>query len=220
MLLIEMLLVLQEVQFPDWFLPYHTPYEIVATMHRLFPAYMNGCRCVTGAFYYSKKDTRVKVLKELCDAAKDANLKVSNMVFAMEDSVRSKLLLDQEDEVEAEEDADIVSVYENDDASSTVSVSSKKTVSNPNKSKKTSSNAVEGAMEKYLKEVRKRVLATREGRNGTAAKHIKETTEIIHDHNKLFKLLGADKHSENLTMLRNLVVYIAMRFLFIKQKVH
>eukprot|EP01035_Chromulina_nebulosa_P030852 gene30852-41042_t len=51
MLLIEALLVLQEVQLPGWFLPHHTAHDVVSTMHRLFPAFMNGCRCINTAFH-------------------------------------------------------------------------------------------------------------------------------------------------------------------------
>ena len=48
MLLMEMVLILEEAPLPRWFLPYNTPCEIVAFMHRIFPAFMNGCRSITG----------------------------------------------------------------------------------------------------------------------------------------------------------------------------
>ena len=65
MLLIEALLVLQEVQLPGWFLPHHTAHDVVSTMHRLFPAFMNGCRCITTAFHVDRKAVRVEALEKL-----------------------------------------------------------------------------------------------------------------------------------------------------------
>lgn len=65
MLLIEALLVLQEVQLPGWFLPHHTAHDVVSTMHRLFPAFMNGCRCINTAFHVERKAVRVEALEKL-----------------------------------------------------------------------------------------------------------------------------------------------------------
>ena len=65
MLLIEALLVLQEFQLPGWFLPHHTAHDVVSTMHRLFPAFMNGCRCITTAFHVERKAVRVEALEKL-----------------------------------------------------------------------------------------------------------------------------------------------------------
>eukprot|EP00614_Pseudopedinella_elastica_P008587 CAMPEP_0172599004 /NCGR_PEP_ID=MMETSP1068-20121228/19121_1 /TAXON_ID=35684 /ORGANISM="Pseudopedinella elastica, Strain CCMP716" /LENGTH=330 /DNA_ID=CAMNT_0013399129 /DNA_START=297 /DNA_END=1286 /DNA_ORIENTATION=- len=55
MLVVEVSLVLQEVKLPDWFFPTVTEHEMVLLMHSLFPAFMNGCRCI-GSFYYVDVD--------------------------------------------------------------------------------------------------------------------------------------------------------------------
>ena len=46
--LLEMVLILEEVSVPVWFLPYNTSHEIVSMVRRLFPAFMNGTRCILG----------------------------------------------------------------------------------------------------------------------------------------------------------------------------
>lgn len=53
MLLMEMVLILEEAPLPLWFLPYNTPCEIMAFMHRIFPAFMNGCRSITGMLQFN-----------------------------------------------------------------------------------------------------------------------------------------------------------------------
>ena len=51
MLVLEVSLMLQELKLPGWFLPRATEHEMVWLLHELFPAYMNGCRCL-GSFLY------------------------------------------------------------------------------------------------------------------------------------------------------------------------
>ena len=51
MLVLEVSLMLQELKLPGWFLPRTTEHEMVWLLHELFPAYMNGCRCL-GSFLY------------------------------------------------------------------------------------------------------------------------------------------------------------------------
>ncbi|KAJ8599151.1 hypothetical protein CTAYLR_008292 [Chrysophaeum taylorii] len=51
MLVVEVMLMLQELALPDWFLPQTTEHEIVLLLHSLFPAYLNGCRCIGGYLY-------------------------------------------------------------------------------------------------------------------------------------------------------------------------
>lgn len=65
MLIIEVSLMLQEVKLPEWFLPTTTEHEVVWLLHSLFPAFMNGCRCL-GSFYYVDVDEMMKTtLKNL-----------------------------------------------------------------------------------------------------------------------------------------------------------
>lgn len=62
MLLVEIILVLQEFTLPSWFLPSNTPYDCVANLHRIFPSYMNACRCVSGAYFVDRKANAVQSL--------------------------------------------------------------------------------------------------------------------------------------------------------------
>ena len=51
MLVLEVSLMLQELKLPQWFLPRATEHEMVWLLHEIFPAYMNGCRCL-GSFLF------------------------------------------------------------------------------------------------------------------------------------------------------------------------
>lgn len=54
-------------QLPDWLLPYTTEHELVLTMHSLFPAYLNGCRCLGGFLYVDVEEQmrqRVEAVNE------------------------------------------------------------------------------------------------------------------------------------------------------------
>lgn len=83
MLLVEMLLVVQEVELPSWFLPSVTPNEIIVVLHRLFPAFMNGCRCITGAFYVDTKAVRVAALEAVANSSKDLSMRISSISRAL-----------------------------------------------------------------------------------------------------------------------------------------
>lgn len=61
MLVVEVSLLLQEVKMPDWFLPTVTEHEIIVLMHSLFPAFMNGCRCL-GSFLFVDVDDQTRKL--------------------------------------------------------------------------------------------------------------------------------------------------------------
>lgn len=62
MLVIELSLKTQEVSFPEWFLPRVTEHEMVWLLHTLFPAFMNGCRCI-GSFVY--KDLTAEMYRKI-----------------------------------------------------------------------------------------------------------------------------------------------------------
>lgn len=79
MLLVEMLLVVHEVQLPSWFLPDVTPNDIVTVMHRLYPAFMNGCRCITGAWYVDQRALRVAALDAVLATSRDLSLRLSSV---------------------------------------------------------------------------------------------------------------------------------------------
>ena len=80
LLLLEMVLILEEVSLPHWFLPYNTSYEIVKLSQRLFPAYMHGVRCIFGAFYVDEKAMRVDSLTNVISSMKITTLKLNSIV--------------------------------------------------------------------------------------------------------------------------------------------
>lgn len=61
MLVVEVMLLLKELTLPDWFLPQMTEHELVMLGHNLFPAYLNGCRCI-GAYLFVDLDEHARRL--------------------------------------------------------------------------------------------------------------------------------------------------------------
>ena len=89
MLVVEVSLVLQEVKLPDWFFPTVTEHEMVLLMHSLFPAFMNGCRCI-GSFYYVDVDELTRKTLESLRASHtvSSNVWVGTSVFVSHPSAR------------------------------------------------------------------------------------------------------------------------------------
>jgi len=71
MLLIEITLMTTEEPFPDWFFPKTTEYEWIWLLHTLFPAFMNGCRCLGGFLYVDMEGETRKLLAALEESNKD-----------------------------------------------------------------------------------------------------------------------------------------------------
>lgn len=71
MLILEVVLMLQELKLPGWFLPKTTEHEIVLLMHNLFPAFMNGCRCLGGYLYVDLDEQQRQLLIALHEQNKE-----------------------------------------------------------------------------------------------------------------------------------------------------
>lgn len=56
---------------PDWLLPSATEHELVLVMHSLFPAYLNGCRCLGGFLYVDVDEQNRKAIEALSEQNKD-----------------------------------------------------------------------------------------------------------------------------------------------------
>lgn len=65
MLVVEVSLMFQDVKLPEWFFPSVTEYEIIWLLHSLFPAYMNGCRCLGSFLFVDLDDMTRNLLLEL-----------------------------------------------------------------------------------------------------------------------------------------------------------
>ena len=70
MLLIECVLILEQFKIPVWILSRITSYDVVSLLHRLYPAFMNGCRCIVGSFVVNHKNRRVEALLELSESSR------------------------------------------------------------------------------------------------------------------------------------------------------
>jgi len=68
MLLVETVLVLHEYKIPTWFMSTNTSHDVILWLHRLFPAFMNGCRCVIGSLASDRKTMYVEALSEMSDS--------------------------------------------------------------------------------------------------------------------------------------------------------
>ena len=55
MLVVEVMMLLKEIELPAWFLPAMTAHELIQLGHNLFPAFLNGCRCI-GAYLFVDLD--------------------------------------------------------------------------------------------------------------------------------------------------------------------
>ena len=56
---------------PDWLFPAATEHELVLVMHSLFPAYLNGCRCLGGFLYVDVDEQNRKAIEALGEQNKD-----------------------------------------------------------------------------------------------------------------------------------------------------
>lgn len=84
MLLIECALILEHVKIPVWLLSRNTSFDVVSLLHRLYPAFMNGCRCIVGAFVIDHKNRRLEALQDLSDSIKSITVKATGLIRSTE----------------------------------------------------------------------------------------------------------------------------------------
>ena len=85
MLVVEVMMLLKEIELPPWFLPAMTAHELIQLGHNLFPAFMNGCRCI-GAYLFVDLDGHQRALlgalheqnKEVLRALRDIQTSIQN----------------------------------------------------------------------------------------------------------------------------------------------
>ena len=178
MLLMEFMLTIHEFELPSWFFPFFTPYDMISTAHRLFPAYMNACRCVTGAFYVDARKQTVDALETLISANRDVTLKASTLVRSYQEygSSPSTLSLDGFAEV----------------------------------------NGSKGLMSSLLHEIKLTVSTSNDYSSGSMFTILHKKVALINDPNALLRL--NKEPTAELYWLRNLVIYLLVRFVFIKSK--
>lgn len=213
MLLVEMLLVLQEVPLPHWFLPDCTPYDVVSVLHRLFPAFMNGGRCISGAFYVDRKTVRLAALDAVSASSKELTLRSCNLARSM--LVQRLDCADQEADVlqESEDVDDEVEVVEAEgEGDSEEDLDERPAVVTSLKHRP----GRVGIMEKQMAEVRRRVAAMREGRSGALAEMVEGKARLISDPANLRKATAQGWNSMGWLLLRDVSIYLVARFVFIK----
>ena len=229
MLLVEMVLVLQEVPLPSWFLPDTTPHDIVSALHRLFPAFMNGGRCISGAFYVDRKAVRVAALDAVNNSSKEITLRACNLARTLleeklhRENPESDVLcsnFDAEDEEEEEEgsSAGEEELQEHAERGSTATAEDTQGAdAQPASSTKRKASVPRvGIMEKQMSEVRRRVATTREGRDGSIAAMVANKVKLISDPAKLRQAAAPGWNTMGWLLLRDLSIYLVARFVFIK----
>lgn len=201
MLLVEMLLVVQEVQLPGWFLPQSTPYDIVSALKRMFPAFMNGCRCIASAYYDDHKTMRVLALNELNNNMKNIGMRIS--------SVGRKLVFNVEQYFEVDDEDEGMGV----DGSAIESAGS--FCASPR-----GAQSEMGLIKLALKGSVKRVASLREGRDGTLAAEMEAKVKLISNPDALKRThMSSERAWAWLITLRNVAIYLLARWLFIKKQV-
>mmetsp|Transcript_21976 Transcript_21976/g.36812 ORF Transcript_21976/g.36812 Transcript_21976/m.36812 type:complete len:391 (-) Transcript_21976:117-1289(-) len=207
MLFLEMLLVVQEMSMPGWLLPYVTPYEVVGTLHRLFPAFMNGCRCVTGAFMVDRRADRVQVLELLSNNAKDLTMRIANVGRELTQCiVQQHKLTHRNADGGSIEDEDWMVMMD----------------SSLDSGGNSGRGGGKGLMERSLDDVQRKISTTREGRNGTYKEMMDKRVEVISNPTTLRK--SASKAAAAVGMFggwsfwRDLAIYLLARYLFVKAK--
>jgi len=189
MLLVEALLVLEEKQIPVWLLPYHTSHDVVSLTHRLFPAYMNGCRCIVGAFYVDSKAMRVEKLGEICDKLKTVSV---NAVTIMNE---------------------ILNKFHSNSSSSSSTSKGGRNMLDGIVSK--SDLAARGFFSCANQHIQEKIAANNDLADKAPTECVLQKTSIVQDKNRLrAQYLAADGSFEGFALLRNLGIFIISRYVF------
>ena len=208
MLLIECLLVLIEYPLPSWFLPYHTAAEVVSVLHRTFPAFMNGMRCILGAFHDDRKQNRLNELDKLASHCRETNAEVMVMTL-LHITERSNTDDDFEyDTLIPSESAHIQDIQQKQDSSD----------SNVEDKVVDVDDSDVGFMNKTLSTIQRRYSFSKEGRNGIIEAQIKDQIESIKDPQRLIRktetLVGQGNTS--FVCIRDILLYLIARYIFVK----
>lgn len=162
---------------------------------------MNGCRCITGAFFQDSKVIREKALDELSNITKDITMKVDQISHSIQELVHTihdrrrseRQLIDNQDEGEGEGD-ELTNEVENE----------------PGKI---------GLIEKVLRQKEIQFANSKEGREGVLVSSMQQSVALIEDPAKLAQRMLIQKDSVNgWVLLRNVGIYLLARYFLIKGK--
>jgi hypothetical protein len=196
MFLLEILIIVQNYSLSTDIFPAMTAFQLVTNVHRLFPAFMNACRCLTSAYYDDPKVVREKYLEEISLATRDLSLKSSNLIQSMEDVSLAVKQLDpnfaeelQENEAGDEEDEN--SPEEN--------------------------GGPVGFIEKILTQRRKYYQSIAKNKNEVATlKKLEHSLHVIENPQRLIKQMTNPQGRPNTTwiLFRNLMIYLVIHYCY------
>jgi hypothetical protein len=83
MLLIEMFVqVRNDVSYiPNWLLPNHTIYELLHILHKIYPIYMNGIKCIYSSTYVPHNIIKMKELITMITVHKQMILNTEKVIY-------------------------------------------------------------------------------------------------------------------------------------------
>mmetsp|Transcript_34652 Transcript_34652/g.44207 ORF Transcript_34652/g.44207 Transcript_34652/m.44207 type:complete len:343 (+) Transcript_34652:131-1159(+) len=84
MLIGEVSLMFQQGEMPAWFFPQLTEAEMIWLLHTLFPAFMNGCRCLGGFLYVDLDAQTRQLLVALQEQNKDVLMVLRDIQISMQ----------------------------------------------------------------------------------------------------------------------------------------
>ncbi len=238
MALVELLLVVKEVTLPSWFFPSSTPHDIVLTMHRLFPAYMNGCRCLTTAFYRDPKDQRVAALEYAAAATKELSTDCVNLMnFAVKLATARIDAYEEENNIivtESDGEEDDNEDEESDDdqqpeksENGTIDPPVENVIVEDVEQKPKSSNKSrtrllgtkrrrDQTMSGYMREIERRVAS--EGKQGFYRQWIAEKMNLIENCPKYMREAARMNQTSIWEILRNFGIFLIARYFLLKRQ--
>jgi hypothetical protein len=197
MLLLESLFVLKEVQLPASIFPQTTPFELITILHLLYPAYMNGCRCIMSAFFVNIKEKREKLLEELANATKDLTVKCSNLSRSMEELVL------QVKEMHVNHDGNSANSMMFDDGEEDAIEDDKNF----------------GIIGTFLKQRRETYQRSKEGKDGSYEKRMEASLKLTENPKVLADFMTKNRQNNQNSfwiVIRNIVIFCLARYLFFK----
>ena len=218
MFLIETLTIVQNYALPAHLFPTMTAYQLITQIHRLYPAFMNGCRCLTSAFYADPKLVREKYLEELANTTQDLTIKCNNLIRSVEDlglkiqAINAPQLPDEanDEEDSVEEQAGEAS---NDEDQRT---------QNMNTGDRGGEEEEVGVIEQQLRQRRKFYAQIASSQREIGIRNrIAESIALVQDPQKLIAMMTARnpnhrQGNQTWKLIRNFLIYLVLQYLYRK----
>lgn len=204
MFLLELGLKIHEWPLPGWFFPHSTPHEIISALHQIFSPFMHGIRCVLAVLQVDRKSTRETILESVSSATADLTVRMESTFYRAFDFLDSKIpQLDAIKDINEDNDG-IIQQGNTEDGSDEILDDTSSFVSPLHVP------AVSDSMENMLRFTVKMV----EKNKAKESKIVEEVQDRLKK--SLIARKASTKDNTGWLLLRNIGIYIAARFLFIR----